>query len=69
MTSKVIFIYKICPEQDWRSAVEKGIFTGTQIDIEDGFIHFSPPEEVETTAAKYFVDKNHFRSHEPVSPF
>ena len=58
MTSKVIFIYKICREQDWRSAVEKGVFTGTQIDIEDGFIHFSPPEEVETTAAKYFAGQD-----------
>ena len=58
MTSKVIFIYKICPEQDWRSAVEKGIFTGTQIDIEHGFIHFSPPEEVETTAANYFTGQD-----------
>ena len=58
MTSKVIFIYKICPEQDWRSAVEKGIFTGTQIDIEHGFIHFSPAEEVETTAAKYFAGQD-----------
>lgn len=58
MTSKVIFIYKICPEQDWRSAVEKGVFTGTQIDIEDGFIHFSPPEEVATTATKYFAGQD-----------
>ncbi|MEC7628553.1 MAG: DUF952 domain-containing protein, partial [Pseudomonadota bacterium] len=58
MTSKVIFIYKICPEQDWRSAVQKGVFTGTQIDIEDGFIHFSPPEEVATTAAKYFAGQD-----------
>ena len=58
MTSKVIFIYKICPEQDWRSAVKKGVFTGTQIDIEDGFIHFSPLEEGETTAAKYFAGQD-----------
>ena len=54
MTSRATFIYKICPELDWQSATEKGIFTGTQLDIEDGFIHFSPPEEVEATAAKHF---------------
>ena len=54
MTSRATFIYKICPELDWQSAAEKGIFTGTQLDIEDGFIHFSPPEEVEATAAKHF---------------
>ena len=54
MTSRATFIYKICPELDWQSAAEKGIFTGTQLDIEDGFIHFSPPEEVEATATKHF---------------
>ena len=54
MTSRATFIYKICPELDWQSAAEKGIFTGTQLDIEDGFIHFSAPEEVEATAAKHF---------------
>ena len=55
MTSKATFIYKICPEQDWLSAADKGIFTGTQLDIEDGFIHLSPTEEVEATVAKYFA--------------
>ena len=47
-------IYKIVPESLWREAVEQGIFTGSPIDQQDGFIHFSTAAQVRETAAKHF---------------
>lgn len=58
MTPTAHFIYKICPEQDWHVATDKGIYTGTQLDFEDGFIHLSPPEAVVATAAKHFAGQD-----------
>lgn len=47
-------IYKIVPESLWREAVEQGMFTGSPIDQQDGFIHFSTAAQVRETAAKHF---------------
>ena len=51
-------IYKICPANLWQQAVADGIFRGSQVDLADGFIHFSMAAQVEETAAKYFADQN-----------
>ena len=48
-------IYKIAPAALWREAVEKGSFSGSPIDVEDGFIHFSTAAQVRDTAAKHFA--------------
>ena len=48
-------IYKIVPRTDWERAEIAGIFTGAEIDITDGYIHFSTAEQVAETAAKHFV--------------
>ncbi|WP_095082231.1 DUF952 domain-containing protein [Mesorhizobium sophorae] len=49
------FIYKITPEGPWREAEAIGRFTGAQIDVADGFIHFSTAGQVRGTAAKHFA--------------
>ena len=46
-------IYKIAPAALWREAVEKGSFSGSPIDLQDGFIHFSTAAQVHDTAAKH----------------
>jgi uncharacterized protein (DUF952 family) len=48
-------IYKITPEQPWRAAEAAGLYTGAPIDLADGFIHLSGPDQVAETAAKHFA--------------
>lgn len=37
-------------------ALLQGEFQGTSLDIKDGYIHCSPPDEVTPTLEKYFTD-------------
>ncbi|SDM48995.1 Uncharacterized conserved protein, DUF952 family [Methylobacterium phyllostachyos] len=48
-------IYKICPRALWREAEEAGRFTGSPIDHQDGFIHFSTIAQVAETASRHFA--------------
>ena len=48
-------IYKIASERLWREAMEKGSFSGSPVDVIDGFIHFSTADQVRDTAAKHFA--------------
>lgn len=48
-------VYKICPASHWRVAERDGIFRGSEVDLRDGFIHFSSAEQVAETAAKHFA--------------
>ena len=47
-------IYKICLIQEWQSACITGIYKGSQVDLEDGFIHFSTQQQLSATAKKHF---------------
>ena len=47
-------IYKIVARDAWNRALEAGVFTGAEIDITDGFIHFSAANQVRQTAARFF---------------
>jgi uncharacterized protein (DUF952 family) len=51
----VPLIYKICPAALWRQAEAEGVFRGSPVDLEDGFIHFSTADQVKETAAKHFA--------------
>jgi uncharacterized protein (DUF952 family) len=51
-------IYKICPAAMWEAAVAAGVFTGSPIDLKDGFIHFSTAAQAGETAAKHFAGQN-----------
>ena len=48
-------IYKIETRQAWELALGNGVYTGAQIDITDGFIHFSTASQARETAAKHFA--------------
>ncbi|HDO51639.1 MAG TPA: DUF952 domain-containing protein [Rhizobiales bacterium] len=48
-------LYKICPRDAWRQAVEAGAFAGAPVDMRDGYIHFSTSAQVTETAAKHFA--------------
>src|SRR5260364_361801 len=47
-------IYKIIPAGLWRAAEQAGVFTGSEVDSRDGFIHFSTAAQAAETAAKHF---------------
>ncbi|MEZ6004819.1 MAG: DUF952 domain-containing protein [Planctomycetota bacterium] len=48
-------IYKILTREQWSSAQAAGTFTGSAVDVQDGFIHFSNATQVRETAAKHFA--------------
>lgn len=48
-------LYKICPEGLWREAESAGVFTGSPVDVQDGFIHLSTAAQARETAAKHFA--------------
>jgi len=52
-----MLIYKICDRTLWDAAVEAGEFKGAEIDLTDGFIHFSTAEQMRETAAKHFAGR------------
>ena len=50
-------IYKICQGQDWHEACVKRVYAGSQVDLRDGFIHFSTLPQLGATTRKYFHGK------------
>jgi uncharacterized protein (DUF952 family) len=50
--------YKILPAADWTKAEESGVFTGSDVDVKDGFIHFSDTAQLRETAARYFAGQD-----------
>jgi uncharacterized protein (DUF952 family) len=55
MGERVTVIYKIAPAALWREAEAAGVFAGSPVDLQDGFIHFSTAEQVRETAGRYFA--------------
>jgi uncharacterized protein (DUF952 family) len=54
----VTTIYKICEREVWRAAEATGTFRGSDVDLRDGFIHFSTAAQVAETAAKHFAKRS-----------
>lgn len=51
-------LYKICPAPLWRDAEKSGVFRGSDVDLRDGFIHFSTAGQAEETAARHFAGQH-----------
>lgn len=51
-------IYKIVSRTEWELAEEAGVFAGSPVDMEDGYIHFSSRDQVAETAAKHFAGRD-----------
>lgn len=49
--------YKIESASNWSVAIESGVYSGSGIDVIDGFIHLSAKSQVLQTFAKYFAGK------------
>jgi uncharacterized protein (DUF952 family) len=50
-------IYKILPKADFEAAMAEGFFSGAGIDLADGYIHFSGPDQAQETARLHFRGK------------
>ena len=50
-------IYKVCDRSLWEAAEASGSFVGAEIDLKDGFIHFSTATQVKETVAKHFAGR------------
>ncbi len=51
-------IFKILPHDEWLRAKADGVFKGSGIDLQDGYIHLSTAEQVKDTARLHFSGKS-----------
>ncbi|MAJ35431.1 MAG: hypothetical protein CBC12_09530 [Candidatus Puniceispirillum sp. TMED52] len=49
-------VFKICLYSEWQEAVNKGVYTGSALDLRDGFIHLSSSDQVIETAQLHFMN-------------
>jgi beta-hydroxylase len=49
-------IYKLIDPREWAEAMAAGVFKGSGVDVEDGYIHFSTVEQLPGTLEKWFAD-------------
>ena len=52
------FVYKICTKSEWNNAKENKIFKGTDLDLKDGFIHFSDKNQVKQTLNRFYLNQS-----------
>jgi uncharacterized protein (DUF952 family) len=50
--------YKILTRSEWESLNAEGTFAGAPVDLADGYIHLSAPDQVAETAAKHFAGRD-----------
>ena len=51
-------VFKICTIDEWAIADMMGVFSGSEADLADGFIHLSSADTIEATAAKHFAGQD-----------
>ena len=54
----VRFIYKVCDSALWEDAKQAGKFIGAEIDLQDGYIHFSTASQLLNTLARHFAGRD-----------
>ena len=48
-------IYKVLDSAAWQTAQNSGFFSGSAVDVRDGFIHFSAKDQLAETLHKHFA--------------
>jgi uncharacterized protein (DUF952 family) len=48
-------VYRVLLETEWQEMLAAGQFTGSAVDVRDGFIHMSAREQVAGTIATHFA--------------
>jgi len=51
-------IYKIVREAEWRASEAQGHFSGSAVDVKDGFMHFSTCEQLHETVERHFAGQD-----------
>lgn len=51
-------LFKVVPREMWENAEAVGEFTGSPVDVQDGFIHLSSASQVRETVAKHFAGQD-----------
>lgn len=51
-------IYKLLSQDEWAHALALGRVDGSDVDLADGFIHFSAGPHAQETAAKWFAGRS-----------
>jgi uncharacterized protein (DUF952 family) len=51
-------IYKIVSVAEWRAAEASGQFEGSEVDLKDGYIHFSEAAQLRETARRHFAGRD-----------
>ena len=51
-------IYKLLDRTAWDAAMAEGVFKGSELDLADGFIHFSSAAQAAETARRYFSGRD-----------
>ncbi len=51
-------IFKIMSRDEWAAFQASGEFGGSAVDLADGYIHFSAPDQAQETAAKHFAGRD-----------
>lgn len=51
-------VYKIVGFEEWDLALERGEFRGSEIDLKDGYIHFSTASQARETASRHFAGRD-----------
>ena len=57
-TPTVRFIYKVCDSGLWEDAKQAGKFIGAEIDLQDGYIHFSTASQLRDTLSRHFAGRD-----------
>ena len=51
-------VYKICRQAEWQEALRRGCYTGSTVDLRDGFIHLSAADQIAGTAERHFRNQS-----------
>ena len=51
-----LFAYKLLTQAEWLGWKESGTFSGSPVDVADGYIHLSTREQTRETSRKWFAD-------------
>lgn len=51
-------VYKIMGRTEWNLALSAGVFTGSAVDLADGYIHLSGADTAQETARLYFSGRD-----------
>ncbi|MCA0204479.1 DUF952 domain-containing protein [Pararhodobacter sp.] len=53
-----MLVYKIFRRSEWDDLVARGRSAGAPVDLADGYVHMSTPQQVVETAAKHFAGES-----------